>query len=125
MKTEGALSGQRIIELVTTRLKEITDKEMLNETRIHLYSTGTYWVAFERSAFQLQKLYPSCGTMLFNMEKSLQHLLMAFVPHSALSNDKRLTTCRRCKDYMEAHTDGTFTLKEYGMWYRRIERKYS
>lgn len=124
MKTDGLLSGQRIIELLTTRLKEITDREMQNESRIYLYSTGTYWVAFERSAFLLYKLYPSCGTMLFNMEKSMQHLMMTFVPYSSLPRDKRLAFCKRRDDYMEARA-GTFTMKEYGTWYRRQEKKYS
>ena len=37
---------------------EIMNRECANQTSIHLYCTGSYWVAFERSAYQLRRAFP-------------------------------------------------------------------
>ena len=46
-------SGIRLMLLLKGHLREIMDRECANQTSIHLYCTGSYWVAFERSAYQL------------------------------------------------------------------------
>lgn len=38
------------------------DRERTNRTSIHLYCTGPYWVAFERSAYQLRLTFPDSET---------------------------------------------------------------
>ena len=43
-------SGIRLVTLLNEHLNEIMDRERTNRTSIHLYCTGPYWVAFERSA---------------------------------------------------------------------------
>ncbi len=45
-------SGIRLMLLLKGHLREIMDRECANQTSIHLYCTGSYWVAFERSAYQ-------------------------------------------------------------------------
>ena len=42
-------SGIRLVTLLNEHLNEIMDRERMNRTSIHLYCTGPYWVAFERS----------------------------------------------------------------------------
>ena len=42
-------SGIRLMNLLRDHLREIMDRE---------YCTGSYWVAFERSAYQLRRAFP-------------------------------------------------------------------
>ncbi|WP_165153835.1 hypothetical protein [Parabacteroides sp. ZJ-118] len=51
-------SGVRLVRLLNERLAEIMDRERANRNAIHLYCTGPYWVAFERSAYQLRRAFP-------------------------------------------------------------------
>ncbi|WP_165156976.1 hypothetical protein [Parabacteroides sp. ZJ-118] len=51
-------SGVRLVRLLNERLAEIMDRERANRNVIHLYCTGPYWVAFERSAYQLRRMFP-------------------------------------------------------------------
>ena len=43
-------SGIRLMLLLKGHLREIMNRECANQTSIHLYCTGSYWVALERSA---------------------------------------------------------------------------
>lgn len=45
------------IELFQNRLSDILFKEANNESYMYLYDTGSYWMAFEKSAYMLSKLY--------------------------------------------------------------------
>ena len=51
-------SGIRLMLLLKGHLREILNRECANQTSIHLYCTGPYWVAFERSAYQLCLTFP-------------------------------------------------------------------
>lgn len=51
-------SGVRLVALLNEHLNEIMDRERTNRTSIHLYCIGPYWVAFERSAYQLRLTFP-------------------------------------------------------------------
>lgn len=51
-------AGVRLVALLNEHLNEIMDRERTNRTSIHLYCTGPYWVAFERSAYQLCLTFP-------------------------------------------------------------------
>ena len=50
------------MNLLRERLTEIMDRERANRNSIHLYCTGPYWVAFERSAYQLYRAFPDSET---------------------------------------------------------------
>ena len=45
-------SGVRLLALLQGQWKEILRREESNAFLMHLYGTGTHWVAFERSACQ-------------------------------------------------------------------------
>ena len=55
-------SGIRLMNLLRDHLTEIMDRERANLNSIHLYCTGSYWVAFERSAYQLRRVFPDSET---------------------------------------------------------------
>ena len=50
------------MNLLREHLTEIMDRERVNRNSIHLYCTGPYWVAFERSAYQLHRAFPDSET---------------------------------------------------------------
>ena len=56
-------SGIRLMSLLREHLDEIMGRERTNLTSIHLYCTGLYWVAFERSAYQLYRAFPDSEIM--------------------------------------------------------------
>ena len=55
-------SGVRLVALLNDHLGEIMGRERANHTSMHLYCTGPYWVAFERSAYQLRRAFPDSET---------------------------------------------------------------
>ena len=52
----------QLTQLLNTRTREIMSRENHNDTAIYLYPAGNYWVAFEKSAYQLARLHPECQT---------------------------------------------------------------
>ena len=50
------------MNLLRDHLTEIMDRERANLNSIHLYCTGSYWVSFERSAYQLRRVFPDSET---------------------------------------------------------------
>ena len=59
---EEEKSGLRLIALLEKRIDEIMRREAREHSSIHLYYTGPYWIAFERSAYRLLKLFPHAET---------------------------------------------------------------
>lgn len=58
MRKQETPSGLRLISMLKTRWKDILSAENGNDSRIHIYCIGGCWVAFERSAYHLQRLCP-------------------------------------------------------------------
>ena len=56
--TEAEPSGVRLMAFLAAHRTEVLAREQNNERFIHLYGTGGYWAAFERSAYQLCRLFP-------------------------------------------------------------------
>ena len=58
IKMSSLPSGVRLVRLLNEHLNDIMNRERANQNSIHLYCTGPYWVAFERSAYQLRHVFP-------------------------------------------------------------------
>ena len=67
-------SGIRLQQLIQNQYKEILAREKNNDKFIHLYDIGAYWVAFERSAYQL------CLTFPDRVPDCVEYVVMASVP---------------------------------------------
>ena len=61
-RTTSMPSGIRLQQLIQNRYKEILAREKNNDKFIHLYDIDAYWVAFERSAYQLRRVFPDSET---------------------------------------------------------------
>ena len=73
-------SGIRLVTLLNEHLNEIMDRERTNRTSIHLYCTGPYWVAFERSACRLSGLFSKSELTLFRVPDCVEYVVMVSVP---------------------------------------------
>lgn len=78
-RIEPVPSGIRLQQLIQNHHAEIVESEMNNDRFIHLYAIGTYWVAFERSAFRLNALFRQCETTLFRVPGYPDYVVMASV----------------------------------------------
>ena len=58
-------SGPCLIQLLQNDLRPILRKEDGNRDAMYLYSLGTWWVAFEGSAFQLSLRCPGANVLPF------------------------------------------------------------
>lgn len=63
-------SGVRLLALLQGQWKEILRREESNVSLMHLYGTGTHWVAFERSACQLSRLCTDSPDAAFRLPLS-------------------------------------------------------
>ena len=106
-------SGIRLVTLLNEHLNEIMDRERTNRTSIHLYCTGPYWVAFERSAYQLRRVFPDSETTPLRLFAYPFPIVMVSVTDRSLRSYARKHILRRDdKDYKQLTVPG-FSLSDY------------
>ena len=94
-ETCGVPSGIRLVNLLRERLTEIMDRERANRNSIHLYCTGPYWVAFERSAYQLHRAFPDSETTPLRLFAYPFPIVMVSVTDRSLRSYARKHILRR------------------------------
>ena len=110
-------SGLRLMNLLRERLTEIMDRERANQNSIHLYCTGPYWVAFERSAYQLHRAFPDSETTPLRLFAYPFPIVMVSVTDRSLSSYARKHILRRDdKDYKQL-TVPVLSLADYHEWH--------
>jgi len=110
-------SGIRLMNLLRERLTEIMDRERANQNSIHLYCTGPYWVAFERSAYQLYRAFPDSETTPMRLYGYPFPIVMVSVTDRSLSSYARRHILRRDdKDYKQL-TVPVLSLADYHEWH--------
>lgn len=110
-------SGIRLMTLVQNHHAEILGREKGNNKFIHLYNTGGYWVAFERSACQLNRLFPECGIFLFKVDGRPEYVVMASVPCEKADAYFRMHIVRCDEVDYKVLTVSSLQTKEYHRWY--------
>ena len=115
-------SGVRLISLLGNHLKEILKRESDNRAFIHLYCTGPYWVAFEKSAYLLRQI--SSRTLVTPL--SLTTYPFPIVMVSWTDGELRSYTCnhlfhREGNDYGRLSVP-TRTLDGYKEWHKEEVR---
>ena len=116
-ETCGVPSGIRLVNLLRERLTEIMDRERANRNSIHLYCTGPYWVAFERSAYQLHRAFPDSETTPLRLFAYPFPIVMVSVTDRSLSSYARKHILRRDdKDYKQL-TVPVLSLADYHEWH--------
>ena len=76
--------GLRLMSFLAAHGREILDREKDNTASVHLYGAGAYWVAFERSACQMCRLFPQSETAVFRFREFPFPVVMASVEDDRL-----------------------------------------
>ena len=77
-------SGPALIQLLRTGLRPILRRENGNRDTMHLYSLGTWWAAFEGSAFQLVLRCPGAIVLPLRLKDVPYPVLAACITPDAL-----------------------------------------
>ena len=120
MRKESEIpSGIRLMLLLKGHLREIMNRECANQTSIHLYCTGSYWVAFERSAYQLGRAFPDSEITPMRLYAYPFPVVMVSVTDRSLRSYARRHILRRDdKDYKQL-TVPELSAPAYQAWHTR------
>ena len=110
-------SGIRLMLLLKGHLREIMDRECANQTSIHLYCTGPYWVAFERSAYQLCLTFPDSEITPLRLFAYPFPIVMVSVTDRSLRSYTRKHILRRDGSDYKLLTVPGFPLADYREWH--------
>ena len=110
-------SGIRLMNLLRERLTEIMDRERANQNSIHLYCTGLYWVAFERSAYQLRRAFPDSETTPLRLFAYPFPIVMVSVTDRSLRPYASKHILRRDESDYKLLTVPEFSLSAYREWH--------
>ena len=116
---EEVPSGIRLMLLLKERLVEIMDRERANRNSIHLYCTGPYWVAFERSAYQLHRAFPDSETTPLRLFAYPFPIVMVSVTDRSLRSYTRKHILRRDGSDYKLLTVPVFPAEDYRSWHDR------
>ncbi|WP_455634904.1 hypothetical protein [Parabacteroides sp.] len=110
-------SGVRLVRLLNEHLGDIMNRERTNTASIHLYCTGSYWVAFEYSAYQLRRVFPDSETTPMRLLGYPFPVVMVSVTDRSLRSYARKHILRRDdKDYKQLTVPG-LSLVDYREWH--------
>ena len=110
-------SGIRLMLLLKEHLREIMNRECANQTSIHLYCTGPYWVAFERSAYQLCLTFPDSEITPLRLFAYPFPIVMVSVTDRSLRSYARKHILRRDESDYKLLTVPGFSLVDYREWH--------
>ena len=116
-ETCGVPSGIRLINLLREHLTEIMDRERANRNSIHLYCTGPYWVAFERSAYQLHRAFPDSETTPLRLFAYPFPIVMVSVTDRSLRSYARRHILRRDDIDYKLLTASQLSHEDYQAWH--------
>ena len=110
-------SGIRLVALLNEHLNEIMERERMNHTSIHLYCTGPYWVAFERSAYQLHRAFPDSETTPLRLFAYPFPIVMVSVTDRSLRSYTRKHILRRDGSDYKLLTVPGLPMADYHVWH--------
>ena len=110
-------SGLRLMNLLREHLTEIMDRERANRKFIHLYDIGAYWVAFERSAYQLCLTFPDSEITPLRLFAYPFPIVMVSVTDRSLRSYARKHILRRDGSDYKLLTVPGFPLADYREWH--------
>ena len=110
-------SGIRLMNLLRDHLTEIMDRERANQNSIHLYCTGLYWVAFERSAYQLCLTFPDSEITPLRLFAYPFPIVMVSVTDRSLRSYARKHILRRDETDYKLLTVPGLPMADYHVWH--------
>ena len=76
-------------EFMPDNCRRLIEEERHNERMINLYSIGNDWIAFEQSAYMLNKLFPKCAVLRANIPGYPFPVVMTMIKDNELRNYTR------------------------------------
>ena len=110
-------SGIRLQQLIQNQYKEILAREKNNDKFIHLYDIGAYWVAFERSAYQLHRAFPDSETTPLRLFAYPFPIVMVSVTDRSLRSYTRKHILRRDGSDYKLLTVPGLPMADYHVWH--------
>ena len=110
-------SGIRLMNLLRDHLTEIMDRERANLNSIHLYCTGSYWVSFERSAYQLCLTFPDSEITPLRLFAYPFPIVMVSVTDRSLRSYARKHILRRDDIDYKLLTASQLSHEDYQAWH--------
>ncbi len=111
-------SGVRLVALLNEHLGDIMSRERTNTASIHLYCTGPYWVAFERSAYQLCRLFPRSDTSIIRFVTYPFPVVMASITDTELCAYSRRHILKAAEPDRRVLTAEKLSFEHYREWHR-------
>ena len=105
------------MNLLREHLTEIMDRERVNRNSIHLYCTGPYWVAFERSAYQLHRAFSDSETTPLRLFAYPFPIVMVSVTDRSLRSYARKHILRRDDIDYKLLTASQLSHEDYQAWH--------
>ncbi len=113
-------SGIRLMRLIDTHILDIASREIDNPDRLRLYGTGGYWTAFDRSAFQLSRIFHDLDSFIVNPPGAPFTVVGLTVSEKDLKRYmKKNPALRQSVDYLEFAME-TYGQEEYHIWHSKI-----
>lgn len=110
-------SGIRLMNLLRERLTEIMDRERANQNSMHLYCTGSYWVAFERSAYQLHRAFSDSETLPLRLYAYPFPIVMVSVTDLSLRSYARKHILRKDESDYKLLVVPELPMSDYRTWH--------
>ena len=123
--TETKTNFQILNELITNHIMTILNEEMSGWNRIHLYAIGDHWVAFERSAYALSRIFrDSLPITVLNLKNYPFPVIMCSVHYEEIEFGRHaLSFAKKTLDYRLIKID-TIDRDEYRSWHDDIVMDY-
>ena len=123
--TETKTNFQILNELITNHIMTILNEEMSGWNRIHLYAIGEHWVAFERSAYALSRIFrDSLPITVLNMNNYPFPVIMCSVHYSEIEfGHPAFSFSKKTLDYRLIKIN-TIDRDEYRSWHDDIVMDY-
>ena len=119
--TETKTNCQTLIELITNHIMTILNEEMSGWNKIHLYAIGEHWVAFERSAYALFRIFgDSLSITVLSLKNCPFPVIMCSVHYEEIEFGRHtFSFAKKTLDYRLIKID-TINRDEYRAWHDEV-----
>lgn len=110
--------------LLQNHLQDILFQEASNDRYMYLYYADRYWTAFERSAFQLRRLYPDAELIPMKLSLASFPILLANVRQDDLHKVVKRLACRKATTKERVYAvERIRNLSIYNKWHNEETRE--
>ena len=111
---------KKLNTLLATRQNDIFNREKDNGRHIYLYDNGTHWIAFEKSAWQLCKLFHKHDISILRIKTYPFPIVMASVPANDIQAYFHRHIVRALDKDHKILRASLLPAEEYNQWHRNI-----